>query len=86
MIDAGMEFFKIKKLLTKNPKLLKDDPVLSLDYFKIINLIKRKRLLEETSDHYNAEDQVNTVWNDPTLLERKQSERERIEFERYTKN
>ncbi len=68
MIDAGMEFFKIKKLLTKNPKLLKDDPVLSLDYFKIINLIKRKRLLEETSDHFNAEDQVNTVWNDPTLL------------------
>lgn len=63
-----MEFFKIKKLLTKNPKLLKDDPVLSLDYFKIINLIKRKRLLEETSDHFNAEDQVNTVWNDPTLL------------------
>jgi hypothetical protein len=86
LIDAGMEFFKIKKLLTKNPKLLKDDPVLSLDYFKIINLIKRKRLLEETSDHYNAEDQVNTVWNDPTLIERKQSERERIEFERYTKN
>ena len=68
LIDAGMEFFKIKKLLTKNPKLLKDDPVLSLDYFKIINLIKRKRLLEETSDHFNAEDQVNTVWNDPTLL------------------
>ena len=68
MIDAGMEFFKIKKLLTKNPKLLKDDPVLSLDYFKVINLIKRKRLLEETSDHFNAEDQVNTVWNDPTLL------------------
>lgn len=56
LIDAGMEFFKIKKLLTKNPKLLKDDPVLSLDYFKIINLIKRKRLLEDTSDHYNAED------------------------------
>jgi hypothetical protein len=68
LIDAGMEFFKIKKLLTKNPKLLKDDPVLSLDYFKVINLIKRKRLLEETSDHFNAEDQVNTVWNDPTLL------------------
>lgn len=70
LIDAGMEFFKIKKLLSKNPKLLKDDPILSLDYFKIINLIKRKKLLEETSDHYNAEDSVNTVWNDITLLER----------------
>jgi len=86
LIDAGMEFFKIKKLLSKNPKLLKDDPVLSLDYFKIINLIKRKRLLEETSDHYNAEDQVNTVWNDPTLLEKKKTEKERAEFERYSKN
>lgn len=41
LIDAGMEFYKIKKLLTKNPKILKDDPVLSIDYFKIINLIKR---------------------------------------------
>jgi len=65
-----MEFYKIKKLLSKNPKLLKDDPVLSLDYFKIINLIKRKKLVEDTSDHFNAEDSVNNVWNDMTMIEK----------------
>jgi len=70
LIDAGMEFYKIKKLLSKNPKLLKDDPVLSLDYFKIINLIKRKKLVEDTSDHFNAEDSVNNVWNDMTMIEK----------------
>jgi hypothetical protein len=70
LIDAGMEFFKIKKLLSKNPKLLKDDPVLSLDYFKIINLIKRKKLLEDTSNHFDAEDNVSSNWNDMSLLQK----------------
>lgn len=41
LIDAGFEFYKIKKLLSRNPKLLKDDPVLSIDYFKIITLVKQ---------------------------------------------
>lgn len=56
LIDAGLEFFKVKKLLSKNPKLLKDDPVLSIDYFKIINLIKRKKLLENSSDPFASEE------------------------------
>ena len=86
LIDAGMEFFKIKKLLSKNPKLLKDDPVLSLDYFKIINLIKRKKLVEDTSDHFSAEDSVNTVWNDMTMIDKNQSEKEKLAFEKYSKN
>ena len=86
LIDAGMEFFKIKKLLSKNPKLLKDDPVLSLDYFKIINLIKRKKLVEDTSDHFSAEDSVNTVWNDMTMIGKNQSEKEKLAFEKYSKN
>ena len=51
-----MEFYKIKKLLQKNPKILKDDPVLSIDYFKIINLIKRQKLLEDTSDPFASDD------------------------------
>lgn len=55
LLDADMEFFKIKKLLEKNPKVLKDDPVLSLDYIKIINLIKRKKLVEDTVDSYDPE-------------------------------
>lgn len=51
-----MEFYKIKKLLEKNPKVLKEDPLLSVDYLKVINLIKRKRLVEDTSDAFNPED------------------------------
>jgi len=40
LIDADMEFFKVKKLMEKNPKMLRDDPVLSIDYHKIITLIR----------------------------------------------
>jgi len=28
LIDVDMEFYKIKKLLERNPKVLKDDPVI----------------------------------------------------------
>jgi len=50
LYDADFEFVKVKNLLNKSPKMLRDDPILSLDYLKIINLIKRKKLLEKTSD------------------------------------
>lgn len=40
LFDADFEFVKIKNLLSKSPKLLRDDPILSVDYLKIINLIK----------------------------------------------
>jgi hypothetical protein len=50
LYDADFEFVKVKNLLNKSPKLLKDDPLLSLDYLKIINLIKKKKLMEKTSD------------------------------------
>ena len=40
LLDVDIQFFKVKKLLEKNPALLKDDPVLSVDYMKIINLLK----------------------------------------------
>jgi hypothetical protein len=40
LLDAEFEFYKIKNLLSKSPKILKDDPVMSVDYLKIINLIK----------------------------------------------
>jgi len=41
-VDADVEFFKIKKLLEKNPKTLKDDPLLSIDYMRVIDMIKRR--------------------------------------------
>ena len=40
LIDADIEFTKIKRLLEKNPRLLKDDAVLGVDYLKVIGLIK----------------------------------------------
>ena len=64
LLDADMEFFKVKKLLDNNPKVLKDDPVLSIDYMKVITLLKRKKLLEETSDHFDPENSYEAVWND----------------------
>lgn len=42
LVDADVEFFKIKKLLEKNPKTLKDDPLLSIDYMRVIDMIKRR--------------------------------------------
>lgn len=53
LFDADFEFVKVKNLLSKSPKLLKDDPILSIDYLKIINLIKQKKLLENTSDQFD---------------------------------
>lgn len=50
LLDSNLEFFKIKKLLEKNPKVLKDDPLLSVDYLRVINMIKRKQLFENASD------------------------------------
>jgi len=42
LVNAGVEFFKIKKLLEKNPKTLRDDPLLSIDYMRVIEMIKRR--------------------------------------------
>lgn len=62
LIDADIEFYKVKKLLEKNPKLLRDDPVLSIDYHKIITLIRQKKLLENTSDHFDSENAYSATW------------------------
>lgn len=53
LIDADIEFTKIKRLLEKNPRLLKDDPILGVDYLKVIGLLKQKKLVEETSDPFD---------------------------------
>lgn len=76
MIDAGFEFSKLKNLLTKNPKVLKDDPILSLDYYKIIQLLKQKSVLEATEDPFKSVDSVRKNWHDPELIERERLEKE----------
>lgn len=64
LTDADFEFYKIKKLLDKNPKMLKDDPVLGIDYLKIINLIKQKKLLERTCDKFDPSSTVEIDYYD----------------------
>lgn len=46
LVDSDVEFSKLKYLLDKNPKVLTEDPLVGLDYVKIIELIKKKRVLE----------------------------------------
>ena len=70
LIDADVEFSKIKKLLEKNPSMLRSDPILSLDYFKIIDLIKQKKLLEATSDHFDPENSFLVHHNDEQMVEK----------------
>lgn len=70
LLDSDIEFSKLKHLLEKNPKLLKEDPLLGVDYLKIINLIKRKKLIEVTSDEYNPADSIDSTYRDISLIER----------------
>lgn len=53
MFDAEFEFYKVKNLLSRSPRLLREDPVLGTDYLKIIGLIKQKKLLERSSDKFD---------------------------------
>jgi hypothetical protein len=69
LIDSDMEFYKIKKLLEKNPKMLKEDPLMSVDYLKIINLIKRKKLVENSSNEFDPASSIDSTYYDVTLLE-----------------
>lgn len=70
LTDADIEFFKVKKLLDKNPQVLRDDPVLSIDYHKIITLIRRKKYFENTSDHFDPNNSHRALWLDLDEIER----------------
>lgn len=69
LIDAGFEFMKLKNLLSKNPKVLKEDPVLSLEYFKIIQLLKQKSVLENTQHPFDRADTVKRDYHDLSLIQ-----------------
>jgi len=64
LIDADFEFVKVKNLLGNNPRMLKEDPVLSIDYLKIINLIKQKKLLELSSNHFDPSSALEATYHD----------------------
>lgn len=86
LLDSDVEFSKIKRLLEKNPKLLKEDPLLGVEYLKIINLIKRKKLVETTSNEYSAKDQVDSTYIDLENLNREEVFKKLKEEERFRKD
>lgn len=55
MFDADIQFNKLKTFLHKNPRILKEDEVIGQEYLGIINLIRRKKLLEFTTPAYSKE-------------------------------
>ena len=80
-----MEFSKIKKLLEKNPQVLKEDPLLGIDYLKIINMIKRKKLAEMTSDPYNPAEAIDSTFLDIDQIEREELLRKKRDEDRFRK-
>jgi hypothetical protein len=62
-------------LLEKNPKILREDPLLGVDYLKIINLIKKKKLAEFTSNPYNPADSIDSTFLDLDDIERSNQQR-----------
>jgi hypothetical protein len=86
LLDSDIEFTKIKRLLEKNPKLLKEDPLLGVEYLKIINLIKRKKLVETTSNEYSAQDQIDSTYIDIEQIDREETIKKLKEEERFRKD
>ena len=86
LIDADFEFVKIKNLLSKSPKLLKEDPILSIDYLKIINLIKQKKLLENSTDLFDPTSAVDAHHYDIDKTDRIMAMREEGGRQQFAKN
>lgn len=86
LIDSDIEFTKIKRLLEKNPKILKEDPLLGIDYLKIINMIKRKKLVENASNHFDPADSIDSTYLDVSLIDREESLKKAREEEKFRKD
>jgi len=76
LLDADIEFYKVKKLLEKNPRLLRDDPLISIEYHKIITLIKQKKLVEKTSNHFDPDNAYVSSWLDVKEIDRVKNRKE----------
>lgn len=85
LIDVDIEFYKIKKLLERNPRSLRDDPVISLDYHRIIELIRQKKLLELTSNIYDPESSFKVDWHDPDLAVKENRLLKQKQLQQYMK-
>lgn len=52
MVDADIEFHKIKKFLLKSPEVLKNDPEIGFKYQSLVENLKRKVLIEKSSPKF----------------------------------
>lgn len=86
LLDSDIEFTKIKHLLEKNPKILKEDPLLGIDYLKIINLIKRKKLTENASNHFDPADSIDSTYLDVSSIDREAAIRQARDEEKFRKD
>jgi len=50
MADSDVEFSKLKSFFDKNPKILKEDPLVGLDYLQILQMIRKTYVVEQTSN------------------------------------
>lgn len=83
LIDVDMEFFKLKKLLERSPNVLKEDPILAVDYLKIIQVIRRKKLLEFSGNHYDPANQFYTTYHDQNILDKEKLKKARANIDRF---
>ncbi|CAI2359690.1 unnamed protein product [Moneuplotes crassus] len=58
MYDADLQFSKLKSFLSKNPRVLKEDEIIGQEYLGIIQLIRRKKLLEYSTPAYAKEHEL----------------------------
>jgi len=52
MFDSDIEFSKLKTFLDRNPRILQEDPLVGTEYKKIMELLRRKRIVETTTNKY----------------------------------
>ena len=57
-------------MLDKSPKALKEDPIIGVHYIKVINLIKKKKLLERTTDLYDPSASAQVHYYDLDKIDR----------------
>ena len=66
--------------------MLKDDPIISIDYMKIINLIKQKKLLENSTNLYDPTAAVESHHYDLDKANKILEMREEMAREAFTKH
>ena len=85
LMDVDFEFYKIKKLLDQNPRTLREDPILTVDYMKIVALIKQQKHLETTNEAFSSEAGFDSTWYDSSMIERTKKSELYDQLARYQK-